>query len=159
MLGEVLENIGQSVAVEVVSWTDIIPEDPRWGFQEALARRDQHCDAFRHPKPRLLSGSSVLFPKQEYPPAGKLLVIQAETVKKAVSLAPPKTRGRVGILVIGCISYRASFEAPDTRRHQTQFMYALGRSDRGRGMPMLIEPSGTMSDLGLILIPEASSAD
>jgi hypothetical protein len=156
LLNEVLENIGHSVAVDVVSWSEVIPGDPQ-GFQSALARRKRRCDELRHPHAKTSPGS-VLFPEHKDPPAGKLLVTKDGAIRRAISLAHPQLEGHINLVVVGCISYRASFEAPDVPRHQTRFIYVLGHPEKGRLFAAL-KPSGKIMGIGLVPIPEATTAD
>ena len=61
----VLENTGNTVALNVLSWSDILPLDPTGGYRSALKRRSEWCDANRHPDPRGLAGF-YLFPNEPF---------------------------------------------------------------------------------------------
>jgi hypothetical protein len=156
LLDEILENIGRSVAVDVVSWSEVIPGDP-FGFQSALARRKRQCDELRRPDAQASPGS-VLFPQRQYSPVGKLLVTKDGALRRAVSLDHPAFDGAVNLVVVGCISYRAPFEAPHVPRHQTRFMYVLGHPEKGRVFTPL-KPFGPVTGLGLVPIPEETTVD
>jgi len=156
-LSEILENIGQSVAVNVLSWADIIPLDPGMGYQTAISRQNQYCDTNRHPNPQAIPGY-VLFPKQQRPPASTGMAATREIVEKAKSLAPPWANGKIGFAIVGCVFYRASFEPPDAGRHQTRFMYYLGWLDDEGGVNVLVEPSGVPPNLRLVLMAVGNEA-
>jgi hypothetical protein len=156
---ETLENVGQSVAVDIVSWADLIPSIPanNADYNDALAVRRQHCDALRRPQPP--GGGEVLFPKQAYPPAWRVAAARNELTKKVLSLSSQTySPGQIAFTLVGCVSYRASFEAVDARRHQTRFLYTLAHP-RGGGGWVLLKPAGSISGLVLALVPEANTAD
>lgn len=164
LLDEVLENIGHSVALDVVSWSEVIPGvEP--GFQSLLVRRNRHCDDLRHPHTKTSPGA-VLFPQHEYLPERKLLVTKSGAIRRAIALMDAQLseeqnflRGSINFAVVGCISYRAPFEAVDVRRHQTRFMYLVGYPKGGRGTVGLKPFVPVPEDVGLVLIPEQTTAD
>jgi hypothetical protein len=47
ILKETLQNTGESTAINIGSWADIIPESPMDSFQTSLNRQRQYCDAHR----------------------------------------------------------------------------------------------------------------
>jgi hypothetical protein len=64
---DTLENVGPTVAVDVLSWEDVIPVDIINGlpsFRTAVTRQNQWCDANRHPKGGMTG--FVLFPKDPF---------------------------------------------------------------------------------------------
>src|ERR1700674_5619813 len=81
---DTIENVGQTVAVNVLSWEDVIPVDLDHSIRTARARQKEYCDANRHPDPRGLSGYT-LFPHD--PSIGKSIVgpqmpkVEAATIR------------------------------------------------------------------------------
>ncbi len=65
VIEDTLENVGPTVALNVLSWEDVIPIDPDHSTRTARARQRQWCDANRHPNPKGLSGY-MLFPKDPF---------------------------------------------------------------------------------------------
>jgi hypothetical protein len=154
---DTLENVGQTVALDVTSWEDIIPLDPNpAGFAKtAYKRRSEWCDANRHPDPRSLPGA-MLFPKD--PMLQRSTVGQKmETVMKAAN--DKYFSGKVEFALVGCVAYRSSFESKSSPTHQTRFFYLLGRVNEGGGFNPSIVPEGVANDLQLISMDEGFSAD
>ena len=82
-----------------------------------------------------------------------------ETIENAIASSQDWAQGKVGFTIVGCVSYRASFEPPESRRHQTRFMYYLARIDKERYPNVLITPSGISPDLRLVSLPVGNDAD
>ena len=159
---DTIENVGQSVALNVLSWEDVIPMDI--GVPSTITARNhqaQWCDANRHPDPHGLSGY-ILFPHDP-------LVEQSEvgpqmaTIEKFTIRTPRKEESRingmVAFVLVGCVCYRSSFESKDAPTHQTRFMYYLGRPEPEGGFFPYVLPRGTADELRLILIPDSLTAD
>jgi hypothetical protein len=151
----VLENTGTTVALNVLAWSDILPLDPGGGYRTALKRRSEWCDANRHPNQQGLAGF-YLFPNEPF--------VELQTVgppmKQVIQAARDNVeglKGKVGFVLVGCVSYRAPLQTQDQPRHETLFMYYLGRTD-GDGFNPYFEPSGS-ANLQLIGVPDGFSAD
>jgi hypothetical protein len=152
----IIENVGQSVALNVLSWEDVMPLDPDGSSRTARARQDQWCGAHRHIQNGEMSGS-VLFPHSpsvERMGMGPLMTKVNEAAAKNVLLP-----GKVSFVLVGCISYRSSFEPPTNPSHQTRFIYWLGIPYDWGGFQPNIVPSGVASQLQLIQMPDGFTAD
>jgi hypothetical protein len=157
IIEDTLENVGPSVAVDVSSWEDVIPIDSDYSTRSARARQSQWCDANRHPDPHSLAGY-VLFPKDpliQNSHVGPTM----ETVLKAAAASPKGLSGKVGFVMVGCVCYRAPFEPKEASRHETRFMYYLGKIEKNGLMMPYVQPSGVGSDLQLVMFPDGFSAD
>jgi hypothetical protein len=162
VIEDTLENVGPTVALNVLSWEDVIPIDfdathsvP--SLRTARARQNQWCDANRHPDPTGLKGY-MLFPKDpwvEHQTVGPTM----ETVMKAASSSPTLLSGKVGFVLVGCVCYRSSFEPQTNPTHQTRFIYYLAKVLPEGGFLPYIVPSGVASELQLVSIPDGFSAD
>jgi hypothetical protein len=150
-----LENTGNTVALNILTWTDILPLDPGSGWRGALKRRSEWCDANRHPNQQVLGGY-YLFPNEPFvevhsvgPPMNRVLDAARDNIEGL--------KGKVGFVLVGCVSYRAPLQTQDQPSHETLFMYFLGRTDRV-GLNPYVEPSGSV-DLQLVAMPDGFSAD
>src|ERR1700730_7138544 len=107
-LEDTLENIGQTVAVNVRSWEDVIPMDRNHTINTARERQKQWCDANRYPDTRGLSGYT-LFPHDAS--VGQSIVgPQMPKVTEAEITNEVGLNGKVAFVVVGCVSYRPTFE-------------------------------------------------
>lgn len=151
---DTFENVGPTVALNVTSWEDVFPLDATF-HRSAIARQKEMCDANRHLAPTGVTGYS-LFPKDPF-----ILHSIVGPPMKLVTQAVVKTSegDRVGFVLVGCVSYRAPFEAVDAPRHQTRYVYLLGRTGADGNFNTYIEPTGTITDLGVISVPDGFSAD
>jgi len=156
VIGDILENVGQSVALNVLSWEDIIPMDSDGSIRTARLRQSEMCDAYRHRTPRSLTGY-MLFPKDNPWVQNSTVGPKMETVLKATASSP--ISGKVGFVLVGCVSYRSAFEPKDSSMHQTGFTYYLGNVGKDGSVNPYVVPSGTASELQLIASPEGFSAD
>lgn len=154
-----MDNIGQSVALEVFLWADLIPLDPPSaldpvGLKTARARREEWCETNRH---RRLPGY-ILFPHDDPIPQefdiGALMV----DVHKAADANTGALRGKVGFVLVGCVVYRSSFEEKTAPAHETKFMYLLGEPVGGPLKPY-VKPVGVAGKLRLVVWPDGFSAD
>jgi hypothetical protein len=152
---DTLENVGTSVALNVLSWEDVIPIDADNSLSTALHRQKEWCDANRHPNEKGLSGN-MIFPKDPF--------IQNMTVGGYMKNVTPVAEankvvpGQVGFVLVGCVCYRSSFEPKSDPTHQTRFVYYLGKVQQFGIMPYVL-PEGIASDLQLIEMPDGFSAD
>ncbi len=105
---DTLENVGPSVALNVFSWEDVLPTDTNGGYQTALARRSQWCDANRHPDGQRLSGF-MLFPHDPFTQQSSIGPFM-KTVNEAANANSNGLQGKVGFVLVGCVVYRSSFE-------------------------------------------------
>lgn len=153
----IIENVGSSVALHVLAWEDVIPLDPDGSMKTALARREQWCSAHLHIQKGEMSGS-VLFPhdrKIERMGMGPLMTKVDEAKSKNVLLP-----GKVGFVLVGCVSYRSSFEPDTASGHQTRFVYQLGIPQSFGGFQPYIDPTDSAgSQLRLIDMPDGFTAD
>jgi gas vesicle protein len=152
----VIENVGQSVALNVLSWEDVIPVDPNGSLQTARTRQDEWCGAHRHLQKGEMTGG-VLFPHDpsiERMGMGPLMTKVNEARAKN-TLVP----GKVAFVLVGCVSYRSSFEPQAAPSHQTRFIYWLGIPQDWGGFQSFIDPVGTASELRLIQMPDGFTAD
>ena len=157
VLEDTIENVGQSVAVNVLSWEDIIPLDPDSSARTASARQKEWCNANRHPNPNGVTGYG-LFPHD--PAIGQSFIGPTmDKVMEAVSHNPDYLRGKVGFALVGCVCYRASFEPKSSPTHQTRFLYYLGEPNEGGVIQPYILPQGIASKLRLIMMPDGFTAD
>jgi hypothetical protein len=150
-----IENVGQSVALDVLIWEDVFPQDA-FGIRTARARRDEVCNAERHSTGGL--SGYILFP---HDPLTENSVVgpSMEVVMKAVSASPQGLRGKAAFVLVGCVSYRVPFESRDDPRHETRFIYMLGRSLGWGGVQPFVEPRGVHPEIQLIAFPDGFSAD
>jgi len=153
-----IENVGQSVAENVLSWEDVIPMDTDHSTRTARARQKQWCDANRHPDPRGLSGYT-LFP---HDPMTEDAVVgpQMPKVIAAEIRDEPGLNGKVAFVLVGCVCYRSSFEKPTAPTHETRFMYYLGApSPSEAGFQPYVFPRGVATGLQLIAMSDGFTAD
>lgn len=168
---DMLDNVGNSVALNVLSWEDIIPLDPDMQANSALVRRDQWCNANATFDTRTTAiTGSVLFPNdplQQNSTIGPTMNAVDKAIK-ANALTFPKLfpgqagntmLGKVGFVMVGCVVYRSSFEKNGTRPHKTEFLYHLGIPEPQGGMQPFIIPQGVANNLQMINFEEGLSAN
>lgn len=152
----VIENVGKTVANRVFTWMDVIPVDAGHSLKSALTRQREYCDANRDPKLQTLSGYT-LFPRQ---PLTEQSVVGPTMDRIAQAMAGDKiTEGKVAFVLVGCVSYRAPFEPPNTPTHQTRFVYHLGYLTGDGLLQMYVVPAGVASQLRLVQMPLNFTAD
>jgi len=151
---DTFENVGPTVALNVTSWEDVFPLDATF-YQTAMARQKELCDANRHPDPKRNLGYS-LFPKDPF--INRSIVGPPMKLVTQAAVATPQGP-RVGLVLVGCVSYRAPFEAIDMPRHQTRFVYLLGRRGIDGIFNSYVEPTGEVSGLEVASLPDGFSAD
>lgn len=149
-----IENVGQSVAVNVIFWEDVIPVDPDHSVRTAIARQREWCDANRHPDPRGLSGFT-LFP---HDPMNQQSIVGPQMPKVMAAAIRDESGLKVAFVLVGCVCYRASFDPQSSPTHQTRFMYWLGIPQNGAFGPY-VSPQGSAPELRLIEVPDGLTAD
>jgi hypothetical protein len=154
---DTLENVGQSIALHVFSWEDVIPMDSIGGIETARARQSEWCEANRHRNSGGLSGY-VLFPKEPFVQNSAMGPFM-DAVTKAADSSTGDLRGKAGFVLVGCVVYRSSFEPPTAPAHETKFIYWLGARDQEGGIQPYVNPIGVADSLRLITFPDGFSAD
>ena len=167
-LEDTIENVGQSVAVNVLHWEQIIPLDPDFPneLKTARARQNQYCDANRHPKGlpgyTMFPHDPIVFQGEIGVPMSKIHAAEIHYMpgRKINIIGPNDSRldGAVGFVVVGCVFYKFPFESASKPTHQTRFLYHLGVPKDGGYLPY-VQPTGVASDLQLIAMPEGFTAD
>jgi hypothetical protein len=152
-----LENVGPTVALDVLAWAEIIPIDSDFSWRSAITRQKQWCDANRHPDPHGLSGV-MLFPHDPFP-LREVLGQKMEVVNRAARASPKGLEGKVAFVMVGCVSYRVPFEQKRAQRHETKFVYELGKLSPDGALNPWVEPTGAHSELQLVNGLEGFSAD
>jgi hypothetical protein len=164
---DTMENVGNGVALDVVSWEDVLPLDPDMSTSSAVKRRTEWCDANKQfdPQSHTTLNGNILFPKDpsiQFMGMGPLM----KTVDKAVQdndrimgkwhkgKDPNPLAGKVAFAMVGCVVYRSSFEKEGTRPHMTGFLYRLGEPQQWGGMMPFVTPNGVADKLQLIQIPD-----
>lgn len=153
---DTLENVGQSVALNVFSWEDIIPMDTPNSFQTARARQAQWCDANRN-QIQSMSGD-MLFPKDPFVQQSTIGPMMS-VVYHAANSNTGDLRGKAAFILVGCVVYKSSFEPLGSPTHQTRFMYWLGEPSKDGGFNPWVVPMGVADKLRLIMMSEGFSAD
>lgn len=153
---DTLENVGQSVALHVFSWEDVLPIDAMGSIQTARDRQTEWCETSRHQNP-VMSGS-MLFPHDPFVQTSVMGPFM-DAVNKAAESRTDSLRGKAGFVMVGCVVYRSSLEPPTAPAHVTKFMYWLGIPSQDGAIQPYIEPIGVADKLRLIAFPDGFSAD
>jgi hypothetical protein len=155
-LEDTLENVGQSVALNVFNWEDVIPIDEDSSLRTARARQDQWCNASRYRDTSQLSGY-MLFPKDPFIQNMGVggYMDNVNKIAKINKIVP----GKVGFVLVGCVCYRSSLEPASAPFHKTKFIYYLAIPQEGGGVLPYVTPAGVAGDLRLIVFPDGFSAD
>lgn len=152
---DTIENVGTTIALNVLAWEDVIPEDyetpPRGGgalptTKSAKARQRDWCDANRNSEQSRRIGN-ILFPHSPMVQVSGMGPLMSK-VNEALIHSPIK--GKVSFVMVGCVAYRSSFEDPTGPNHQTRFMYRLGIPQSFGGWLPFVQPEGTAINLRLI---------
>jgi hypothetical protein len=151
---DTFENVGPTVALNVAAWEDVFPLDSTF-YHTALARQKELCDMARHPDPKGVTGY-FLFPKDPFW-VKSIVGPPMKLVTQSVMKTPQGDR--VGFVLVGCVSYRAPFEAIDAPRHQTRYAYLLGRRMADGDFNTGIETTGTATNLDVASLPDGILAD
>lgn len=154
---DTLENIGASVALNVLSWEEILPIDLEHSIRTAQKRLNEYCDVKRHPNPHGLSGFSI-FPHEPFVQQS-IIGPTMEVVEKYKITHSVGLEGKVGFVLVGCVCYRSTFELQTAPTHQTRFIYYLGVPGAEGGFNPYILPVGTASAVRLMMMPNGFSAD
>lgn len=151
-----IENVGQSVALNVLSWEDVIPLDPDFTDKTARARQQQWCEDSRHRRPGMVTGYT-LFPHDPMVQQSKMGPTM-DTVTRSAASNRADLKGKVAFILVGCVVYRSSFEPQNSSAHETSFVYYLG-VPQDVGFNPYIVPNGIADTLRLILMPIGFYAD
>jgi hypothetical protein len=157
-LESTMENVGQTVALNVLSWQDVIPVDLDHSTRTAQKRQSEWCDANRHPQG---TAGYLLFPHDPFiegREVGPTMGTISEFTIHKTGLPKSRIDGTVAFVVIGCVCYRSSFEPVTNPTHQTRFMYWLGKPE-GSGFFPNVVPRGIADQLRLISMPFNYTAD
>jgi len=167
---DTLENIGNGVALDVVSWEDIIPVDPDLSTTTARKRRDEWCNTNKRfdPKSQTVLSGNVLFPRDpsvQNSSIGPLMTtvnkaIEANAAKMSMLYkgnGPNPLLGKVALVMVGCVVYRSPLDPDGTRPYMTGFIYHLGVPMAG-GMFPWVTPKGVAKDLMLVKFPDGDFA-
>ena len=154
---DTIENVGQSVALNVFSWEDVLPIDLDHSTKTARARQEKWCGANRHRSPKGLSGY-MLFPREPW--------VQYSEVGPSMATLPPyivhgndsRLNGKLGFVLVGCVCYRSPLDQSISPAHETRFMYYLGIPQEQGFFPFIL-PKGIATQLRLIEMPDGFSAD
>jgi len=154
-LQEKIENIGSSVALRVFVWYDIMPFDSMPNpLRTATNRQKQSCDANRFPKSTMTG--DLIFPHQPITYPAIDFRIPKEHV---VPVTDKGLEGKVAFLLVGCASYRSSFEDSTVPSHETFFRYMIGKSEKGIEFLPYLDPTGTHPDYVFIQYPDGFNAN
>ena len=157
IIEDTLENVGQTAALNVFSWEDIIPLDSDFTRRTAQARQEEWCGANRHRPPSGGLSGFTLFPHDpmvQQSTVGPTM----ETVTRAATNSPKGIEGKVGFVLVGCVAYRSSFEPQTNPAHETWFVYYLAVPDGPAFNPYIV-PRGIADSLRLVVIPDGFRAD
>jgi hypothetical protein len=167
---DIIENVGNGVALNVVSWEDVIPLDPNMSTTSARDRRDQWCNANKRFDPKsstVLNGYS-LFPKDPLIQDSGIGPLMS-TVRQAVEnnmknmsflhkgSGPSPLSGKVAFAMVGCVVYRSPLDPDGTRPYMTGFLYHLGEPEQA-GIQPFVTPKGTADKLQLVKFPDGDFA-
>jgi hypothetical protein len=148
---ETLENVGPSVALNVLKWEQIVPLDADGGVKSAETIQKERCDSNRHPQSRLVD--FTLFPRD---PKVEQDAVGLVMSKVNDASAHSMLKGKVAFVLVGCVYYRTPLESLDSPRHETTFFYWL-ESPMGNGLEMpYVSPSGVASRLRLQMATESA---
>jgi hypothetical protein len=164
---DTMENVGNSVALNVISWEDVIPVDPDFSTTSARKRRDEWCNANKRfdPANSTTLNGRIMFPHDPFVQVSGMGPLMS-TVNKAVEdnmiplknffrgSAPNPLLGKVQFVMVGCVVYGSSFEPDGTRQHTTGFLYRLAEPLPGGAVQGFISPHGTADRLQLIAFPD-----
>jgi hypothetical protein len=156
-----LENVGQTVALNVLLWEELIPEDTNRMARTATARHRlaEWCDFHRHLNQGELPGFAV-FPRDpliENLGVGTTMAIirSAEVHGKDFQ----RLDGAVSLVLVGCVCYRSSFEPMGAPTHPTRFIYSLMEPrPEGLWMPYIF-PQGIAERLVIMPMPVLFTVD
>lgn len=151
---DTLENVGQSVAVNVLSWEDVIPLDADFTDKTARARQAQWCGENSHRRQDI---GNTLFPHDpmiQQSTVGPTM----EAVLQSAANNPVGLTGKVSFVLVGCVVYRSSFEPQTRPAHETLFVYRLG-IPQGAGIQPYVFPTGVASSLQLVAFPLGFNAN
>ena len=167
---DTIETVGNGVALNVISWEDVIPVDPDISATSARKRQAEWCNANKRfdPKSRTSLNGYVLFP---HDPAvqNSGMGTSISTIQKAVEAnnaspllshgpKPSPLAGKVAFVMIGCVVYRSPLDPDGTRPYMTGFLYHLGEPQGWGGIQPFVTPKGTADKLQLEKFPDGDFA-
>lgn len=136
-LSGVSTNHGGSPALNVLQWVQVFPLDKTQQFGPAKDGQQQWCGKNRAPQQGFVTGD-VLLPKQEVDTKHYFTIHEKDLSETTIGLA-----------MVGCVVYRASYDPPEQPTRQTRFSYML----------MDILRSKEPITFNLVKLPALSSAD
>jgi hypothetical protein len=154
-----VKNVGNAVALDTRTWADMFILDP--DGQDTIARQKQgeQCEIYRFPTYSAQDSPGItLYPGLETVHLSINVGKWAKEIRRELARALPSHKGKVGFAIAGCVSYRAAFEDHQTSRHQTRFLYYLGRRENGES-DYFMKPQGSPEDIVLLPMTYGNSAD
>lgn len=148
-----MENVGQEPAVDLVDWEDIIPVGENFSMEAAELRQKQWCDANRNPKLSPFLTGQVVFPKDHH----TVIATVGPPMKTVMDIAAKSSDGKVSLVLVGCVSYRASYQPETSPAHETRFLYYLGMPQNNGAFLPAVFPKGVAKDLTIIGIGKFSA--
>lgn len=129
MLNITMRNFGHSVAKYASLWTEFVVA----GVHDLNQSHERLCNIMKQPVNEKSDYGWLLFPDQlviEPRP----LIANLKDIEQALKSGHFKDVGAVGLHLIGCVDYQSSFDPK--KRHQTRFVYLVGRIDQQRNTVM-----------------------
>jgi hypothetical protein len=159
-IGSELENVGQTVALHVLEWEDVIPMDAGGRTDTAQKRLTQYCDFHRHGTDGV--PGYAIFPHDKLPGGSGFGDVMSR-LDPYIIREKSILNGKIAFVLVGCVWYRSPLESASAPTHQTRFMYVLGvpvQSPFGEGpsQPYIL-PSGTADNLRIVSPPLMFSVD
>jgi len=151
MFNVTMKNVGHSVAKHVSLWMEFVVA----GVHDLNETSNRLSNIMKQPVNEQSDYGWLLFPNQlaaEPRPA----IAQPSDIQKALEIGHFKDVGAIGLHLVGCVDYPSSFDPK--KRHQTRFVYLLGRFDEARGVVMgTFEPKAKMYQK-IVLTPTGHGA-
>jgi hypothetical protein len=149
-LSESIENVGQSVAVDVFWRSKIIivsePEAPNV-LDLALKWQHETCEGDR----RRASSGFAMFPHDPFPAMASLAMSMKSVIEAAKRSRGP-LENKVSFLIAGCVSYASPLDPRTAPTHQTRFTYML-TDTIDESMYPWVYPTGVAARLRLQALP------
>jgi hypothetical protein len=129
MLNVKMTNVGHSVAKYVSLWTEFVV----LGIHNLNEAHEKLCDIMKQPVNQKSDYGWLLFPGQQVVES-RGVIASPQDIAKALEAPAFQGMKAIGLHLIGCVDYQSTFDP--TKRHQTRFVYLVGRIDQQRGMVM-----------------------
>jgi hypothetical protein len=129
MFNVTMKNVGHSVAKHVSLWMEFVVA----GVHDLAETSNRLSNIMKQPVNEHSDYGWLLFPNQlaaEPRPA----IAQPSAIQRALESGHFKDVGAIGLHLVGCVDYPSSFDPK--KRHQTRFVYLVGRIDEARGVVM-----------------------